>query len=145
MTLLAGQKVTAAELNLITSRVMVRYVPSGNIDSLDTFLTWLTSAAFTVPTGAVSADLTVSVAGWFDTTGDNDYLLRAAIGTDDGAATVRVKPASATSRGQVTWEDRIALTSTGSKSLIIKGDKLAGTGVFRADTSSLLSARIDFL
>lgn len=148
MSLLAGQKVTAAALNVILSKQVIEYAPpaSDATGSTVAFADWIVTGGIIVPPWAVVAWITGSVNGIYDKAGSsaNEYRLRFQIGSDNSASSVPVKGIGDSYRFGAAWQCHIDLTSTGTKSFDLQAIKVAGASTLHCDGNSIVTALVEF-
>ena len=126
----------------------VAYVPGANIDAtnLGVQTLWLTLGNLTVPAWAASAIISVCINGVLLATasGACPYDLQARIGTDVGR-TIRHDSTSAITTREVSWNDKITLTSTGAKSLTIYAARISGADLLRVGVISDVTVNATYL
>lgn len=105
------------------------------------------STTITVPSWAATAAVKVSLVGQFNgTTSSVTCSFDVEIGTDTGQS-VREYPPNigvANQRFGVAFVDTITLTSTGSKTLAIRGSKISGSGTLQWDANTVFGYEITF-
>lgn len=127
--------------------------PGANTDATNTaaWVDWFTIGNITIPSWATKARVQMDVSNFFSiTSGQTFYLLRSKIGTDlpahSGVAGFKGKTDIALGlRDHFAFHDTITLTATGAQSLKVMANRQGGTGQWRADTSAIFSAKIQFL
>lgn len=132
-----------------TSIASVLFTPGANTDATTgaSMVDWINIGNVTVPTWATTAHIILSVSAVFEiTAAGNLYDTRVVIGTDVGRTIEGLHGSSGVNTRYVnyTFVDAIPLTATGSKALKIQALRVAGTGAWRADSSSDFCARVQF-
>lgn len=110
------------------------------------FATWLNHGTVTVPAWATRCILHLDISGITDiTAANNDYQIQILIGTDalfcghfEGIGTLGP-------RFSINANGDLALTSTGSKALVVQAKKISGSGQFRADGNAQSNISMVFL
>lgn len=105
------------------------------------------TATITVPTWATKARVSCCINGTFQVTNSSDHNVRVVIGSDNGRSVRRASQgaAGAGDATTVAFNDEITLTSTGSKTLKIQGQRVAGTGTWNIGTSSSFDFIITYI
>lgn len=124
----------------------VNYTPPSNLDATSTGTTtvWLTLGNITVPAGATNATITMSLSGIYCITSANtQYQLYSRLNLVLGDAITVSKP-EPSSRFAISWTDRIAVSSSGTQSLQLAAQRNGGSGQWRADSTSRVTAHVVF-
>ena len=126
---------------------IITLVPASNLDTPTTAgvsTAWITLASVTVPTWASSVLIDWTLNGIAPTATGNNVSVQIALGGVLGALE-RLWDIGTTNRYGYSRRDKLTGLSTGAQDLIVRATKVSGSGVYRADTNSQISARLTFL
>lgn len=126
----------------------IAYRPSGDTDAsvVAGGNIWVTLGTVTVPSWAASYIMIMTASNLFSITAASDYALKARVSGTGVVSMNRARlawPATGDRRG-VSWVTSGALTGTGSQSVAVHAERVAGTGQARADANAEFSALILF-
>lgn len=109
------------------------------------FSPWINCGNVTIPTYATIARINLAVNGFYDQTGaGNDYLISPSIGSAISTAAIPIKGIGVGTRLGSAAAHAITLSGTGAQNLQIQAKKVAGSGVMRADGSTVITADVWF-
>jgi hypothetical protein len=109
---------------------------------------WLTIGTFTCPSWATQAIVAIKVIGAYEATAaGTTYHSRAKLGSALGDNVVQANNNTGINARlpAIVSDDLITSLTPGSLTLTLQMDRVAGTGVFRVDASSKVSAIVQFL
>lgn len=125
----------------------IGFAPGGSVDAdqSGTLADWINVGNITVPAWATKARVRFMNAGFYSVTAaTGSYSARLKIGTDLGRQMAVTAITQLSERTTQTYIDEIALTSTGSKALVLQATRTAGAGTLRVDTSTDQTAEVRF-
>jgi hypothetical protein len=116
----------------------------GNTDASAAAMTdWLVGS-ITVPVWATKARIVTTVAGHFQASGTaSSFQMQVRLGVNAGTI-IYHGPVGTGNRDTTTWNDVIAIGSTGALPLSVMAKRGVGDGILRADTSSTCRFTVRF-
>lgn len=124
----------------------IAYSPVTNTDlTSSSYIDFLTLGSLTVPSWATKAYVSMSINNIFANSASSYSTLQIRIGTYDGSQEHELNLDTGSIREYITLQDEVALSGTGSLSLILRGKRNSGTGNMRIGTYTKLTATVNFI